>query len=30
MSPCGMMACPDPNGSFAQLSSEEKEERIPK
>ena len=27
MSPCGMMACPDPNGSFAQLSSEEKEEK---
>ena len=30
MSPCGMMACPDPNGSFAQLSSEEKEEKNPK
>lgn len=30
MSPCGMMACPDPNGSFAQLSPEEKEEKNPK
>lgn len=30
MSPCGMMACPDPYGSFAQLSSEEKEEKNPK